>query len=84
MIITVGSSRAVELSAATLPNSSVYVMAFPVSMSGGTGGPFGPLPLPPNAPGSCCGELRGGSEIIDDQMIVYILCIIYLNKEKKK
>lgn len=57
-ILTVGSSRAVELSAATLPYSSGYVIAFPVSKTGGTGGP---LPLP-NAPGSCCGELRGGSE----------------------
>lgn len=57
MNFTVGSSRAVELSAATLPNSSVYVIALPVSMSGGTGGP---LPLP-SAPGSCCGELLGGS-----------------------
>lgn len=57
-IFTVGSSRAVELSAATLPYSSGYVIAFPVSNIGGTGGP---LPLP-STPGSCCGELRGGSE----------------------
>lgn len=34
------------------------MIALPVSISGGTGGP---LPLP-SAPGSCCGELRGGSE----------------------
>lgn len=54
---TVGSSRKVELSAAIFAYSSEYVIAFPGSISGGDGGPF---PLP-NTPGSCCGELRGGS-----------------------
>lgn len=47
------------MSAAILPYSSGYVIVFPGSNTAGIGGP---LPLP-KTPGSCCGELRGGSEM---------------------
>lgn len=58
-MLTVGSSRVVEF-VEILPNSSVYVMVWPLSVCGGTGGPITLVIVPE----SCCGELFGGSNFL--------------------